>query len=222
MSSAPAPARGYPSSMDRRQRHDDVRSAIVVSVATVAWDTVLGAVAIATAVATGTVALAAFGLDAAVDAFASVMLIRRFSTERRNPGEGNRLELSTVTAVGALLVVFGLLIVAGALRSLVTRDGPDVSTFALAQAVASVIALPALALWKRRLAARLGSRALRADSILTAAGAALAAVALLGLSLDRAFGWWWADPAAALAIAALLFLEGARGLAGRASGRTAP
>jgi divalent metal cation (Fe/Co/Zn/Cd) transporter len=208
--------------MERGRRHDDLRSAIVVSVATVAWDTVLGAVAIATAVATGTVALAAFGLDAAVDAFASVMLIRRFSAERRDPEEGDRLELSTVTVVGTALLVFALLIVAGALRSLVTGDGPDVSTFALAQAVASVIALPALALWKRRLAARLASRALRGDSFLTAAGAALAAVALLGLSLDRAFRWWWADPAAALFIAALLFLEGVRALAGRATGRTAP
>lgn len=208
--------------MDAAQRADDLRSAVVVSVATVAWDAILGSVAIGTAISTGAVGLAAFGLDAAVDAFASVMLIRRFSTERRDPERGRRLELSTVTLVGVLLVIFGLLIVAGASRSLAARDGPDVTTFALAQAVASVVVLPFLAIWKRRLATRLGSRALRGDSILTAAGAALAAVALLGLSLDRALGWWWADPAAALVIAAFLFVEGARALVLRARGRIPP
>jgi divalent metal cation (Fe/Co/Zn/Cd) transporter len=49
--------------------------------------------------------------------------------------------------------------------------------------------------------------------VLTAAGAALALVALLGLLLDSAFAWWWADSAAALTIAAFLIVEGMRALA---------
>ena len=82
--------------------------------------------------------------------------------------------------------------------SLVTNRASEVSGFALGQAVASVIFLPVLAVWKRRLATRLDSRALRGDSILTAAGGVLAFLAFLGLVLERTLGWWWADPVAVL------------------------
>ena len=72
----------------------------------------------------------------------------------------------------------------------------------------ALIVLPPLALAKRRTAARLGSHALRGDSSLTAIGAATALIALIGLALFHAFGWWWADRAAALIVAALAASEG--------------
>jgi divalent metal cation (Fe/Co/Zn/Cd) transporter len=72
--------------------------------------------------------------------------------------------------------------------------------------------LPFLARRKFMLARCLGSRALRADSLLTWSGAALSAAALMALLLRRAFGWWWIDPAAALVIAAFLVEQGRRTL----------
>lgn len=80
------------------------------------------------------------------------------------------------------------------------------------EAVSSLIVLPYLAVAKYRLSTELGSRALRADSLLTASGGALAAIALAGLILQRTFGWWWADPLAALVIAGFLGWQGARTL----------
>jgi divalent metal cation (Fe/Co/Zn/Cd) transporter len=70
-----------------------------------------------------------------------------------------------------------------------------------------------LGYFKLRLAGGLRSRALRGDGILSAAGAAFAAVALAGLVVDRALGWWRADPAAALLIALVLLGEAWRTLA---------
>ena len=59
-----------------------------------------------------------------------------------------------------------------------------------------MVVLPYLAIGKYRLSQTLGSRALRADSLLTVSGIALAAIALAGIVAQRAFGWWWADPVA--------------------------
>jgi len=81
----------------------------------------------------------------------------------------------------------------------------------------SVVVLSILAWVKLRLARRLDSGALRGDGILSAAGAALAAAALLGLLLAEAFDWWWADPTAALIIAIALASEGVRARAAAAS-----
>jgi len=81
-------------------------------------------------------------------------------------------------------------------------------------AAAALAVLPLLARAKYTLALRIGSRALRADSMLTASGVALAAVALAALVTQRAFGWTWADPVGALVIAAILMWQGALTLRG--------
>jgi divalent metal cation (Fe/Co/Zn/Cd) transporter len=79
-------------------------------------------------------------------------------------------------------------------------------------AVLSVCLLPPLAYGKIRLASQLGSGALRGDGVLTAVGAGLAAMTLLGLLANTWLGWWWADPLAALLITTVLLREGWRAL----------
>jgi divalent metal cation (Fe/Co/Zn/Cd) transporter len=194
-------------------RARDLERAVVASILTIAWDCVLGGLAVGTAIVTGSIALAAFGLDAAIDGAASVLLVRRFRAERRHAHLGDAHERQALVVVGFSLLSFGLLVAAGAIHALVTQRASQVSGFALSQAVASMVFLPLLAYWKRRLATRLGSRALRGDSILTAAGAVLAFLAFLGLVLERTLGWWWADPVAALLITAFLVWEGRRAVA---------
>ena len=71
-----------------------------------------------------------------------------------------------------------------------------------------MVVLPPLAVAKYRAAARLGSGALRADSILTAVAAILAAISLVSLAASQAFGLWWADAIAALVVAAIVLREG--------------
>ena len=78
----------------------------------------------------------------------------------------------------------------------------------MALLLASVVALPPLALAKHRVASLLGSGALRADSILTGVAALLALISLVSLAAAEAFGLWWADAVGALVVAAIVLREG--------------
>src|SRR5262249_57641981 len=102
--------------------------------------------------------------------------------------------------------------------SLAHHSGPETSAFGLILAAASAVVLPFLALAKVRVAGRLGSRALRADGILTAAAGLLAIISLAAAALDG-LGLWWADPVLALVIAAFLFVEGGRSILHPPEGR---
>jgi divalent metal cation (Fe/Co/Zn/Cd) transporter len=82
--------------------------------------------------------------------------------------------------------------------------------------VLSVLVMPILARAKRRVARALQSRALEADAAQTSLCAYLSVIALAGVGLNAAFGWWWADPAAALVMAPIIGKEGVEGLRGDA------
>jgi divalent metal cation (Fe/Co/Zn/Cd) transporter len=72
----------------------------------------------------------------------------------------------------------------------------------------SLVVMPVLGTAKRRLARRMGSRALAADGMETLLCAYLSFTLLLGLSLNAWLGWWWADPVAALAMVGFMLREG--------------
>lgn len=76
--------------------------------------------------------------------------------------------------------------------------------------------LPSLAHAKRRVAAQLESRALAADATQTQLCMYLSGIVLVGLLLNRVFGWWWVDPVAALAMVPIIAKEGVEGIRGEA------
>ena len=97
-----------------------------------------------------------------------------------------------------------------AISDLVGRARPEASIPGLLLAVASVILMPWLARAKRALAPALGSQAVSADAQQTSLCALLSAVLIVGVGLNIVFGWWWADPVAALVIGALALEAGRR------------
>ena len=101
-----------------------------------------------------------------------------------------------------------------AVRDLVGGGEPESSTVGIALAVASLLVMPLLAVAKRRTGERLGSKTVVADSVETKLCAYLSLILLAGLVLNAAVGWGWADPVAALAIAALAAREGKEAWAG--------
>jgi divalent metal cation (Fe/Co/Zn/Cd) transporter len=105
----------------------------------------------------------------------------------------------------------------GGIQALVTGSHPGHSTVGLVAAGLSVLVLAPLAYVKRRVARGLGSRALRGDAALSAIGAAVGLLALLGLGLDSAFDWWWADRVAGLLIAAIAAFEASNAAPSHAS-----
>lgn len=192
-----------------------LRRAVELSVISVGWNTIIGLAAVGTALATGSLSLIGFGINAIVDSSVSVLLIRRFRAEERGHAErAERAEVRAERVAGIAFFLIAAYLTAQAVRALTHRTGHAASVFAIVEAVASLLVLPLLGRAKLRVAAVLGSRALRADSMLTLFGAALAAVTCTALVLQRVEGWWWADAVGALVIAVLLLSEALRTLGG--------
>ena len=101
-----------------------------------------------------------------------------------------------------------------ALHDLITHELPRVSYFGIVYAAACIVVMPLLARAKRRVAAQLDSDALHADSHQSDICAYLSVILLVGLGLNALFGWWWADPVAALCMLPIIIKEGFAGLRG--------
>jgi len=187
----------------------EVIRAARLSLLTVCWNTVVGGAAVVTAISTGSLALIGFGINAVVDSSVSVLLVWRFHAEDRGHIErAERAEARAEHMAGIAFCLIALYLTVQAVRALAATGGSHSTTFGIVEAGASLAVLPFIARAKYVLALRIGSRALRADSILSAAGVALAAVALTALVLEKTAGWWWADPVGGLAIAAILAWQG--------------
>ena len=203
-------------------RYQPVLSAVVACGCSVAWAALAGVASVTAGAITGSVALLAFGLDSVIDGSASAALVWRFRLELRRTGHPGHAERTAARVVAMAMLVAAVYVVAQAARSLITGAHPGHSVAGLVLLTGSLIVLPVLGYIKLRLAGQLQSRALRGDGVLSAAGAALAAVALTGLAVERSLGWWWADPAAASLIALFLLGEGWRTLSDPSSALQSP
>lgn len=187
-----------------------VRRAVRLELLTVGWNVVEGVVAIGAALAAGSVALLGFGIDSFVETASGLVLLWRFRAERgaRDHEEIERLEHRALKLVGATLFLLAAWVGVDAVRTLWERERPEPSVVGIALTSVSIVAMRWLARAKRRTAALLGSRALEADAFQTTACFWLSVVTLAGIGLNAAFGWWWADPIAALGMLPLIVKEG--------------
>jgi divalent metal cation (Fe/Co/Zn/Cd) transporter len=134
---------------------------------------------------------------------------RRPARERRTGcrSDDDRRATRLIAACFAVLAVY---VAVEAVSQLAEQRAPDVSVVGIALAAASVVIMPILARAKKRLGPVLGSQAVVSESRQTELCAWLSAVVLIGLALNAALGWWWADPVAALLVAALAGYETVR------------
>lgn len=204
----------------RSNREASLTRASRLEYLTVAWNIVEGVVAVTAALEAGSVALLAFGLDSFVESSSGLILIWRLSKERRDVGSSNeeieRLDQRAHRLVGVTLVLLAVYIVGDSVAALWNHEQPESSPVGLALLTVSVAVMWWLARAKARVARELGSRALEADSFQTLACWWLSVVALIGLGLNSALGWWWADPISALGIAAFVLRESREALRGEA------
>jgi divalent metal cation (Fe/Co/Zn/Cd) transporter len=187
-----------------------LESALRLSYFTIAWNGVVGAAALFVAFATASLVMAGFALNALVDASASVVLVWRFRREQRDPVAAERLERHAQAVIGAAMVMIAAYVGVQAIRALADGSHAETTAFGVALAAVSLVVLPILGSRKLGVAAGLKSPAMRGDAVLTIAAAALAAITLGALIANSVLGWWWADPVAALVIAAVLATEGVR------------
>jgi divalent metal cation (Fe/Co/Zn/Cd) transporter len=143
----------------------------------------------------------AFGCTGLLDAAGSLALVVHFRHAVRHEAFSERHERVAFLVVNAGLVVVALSTAASSVGRLVSRRHGHESTVGIAVACVSVVVLTLLSRRKIGLGRTIPSQALVADGLLSATGAVLAVVTVLGTAL-AAQGWWWADPGAALAVAA--------------------
>jgi len=189
-------------------RDKDLRRALWLSAFSMVWNGIAGSIAAYVAVVTGSLSLLGFGVDAVIDSIASVALIWRFRVESSQPVRAARVERMAERIVGISLILLAAYLVVGSIRALATQSHPDMSFASVALLMTSVVVLPPLARAKYLVARRLGSGALRLDSILTAVAALLAAISLGSLAASDRLGLWWADAVAAIVVAVILGREG--------------
>jgi divalent metal cation (Fe/Co/Zn/Cd) transporter len=191
---------------------DPVRSALRVSWATVSWSLVSGIASLVVGLQAGSLSLGGLGASVLIDVVSSAVLIWRFRRERAAAEfpEAAERRAQIVAAVGLLAI--GVALAATGIQRLATQAHPNTPALALALAAANLVALPLLARWKYAVATAVGSRALRTDAHITMVGTSTSALTLLGLGLDRGFGWWWSDAVAALLIAVVAADQGRRSL----------
>ncbi len=196
----------------RPARDQQLRLALRLGYFTVSWNVVEGIVAITAAALAGSRALLGFGLDSTIESLSAGVLIWRLRVERRDPERAERVERQAVQLIGVSFFLLAAFVGVEAVRSLVGHHEPESSPVGIMLTALSLIVMPLLAHRKRALAVEMGSKAVEADSAQTKACAYLSAVVLGGLVLNSLFGWWWADPVAALIVVALLVQEGREAL----------
>lgn len=176
---------------------------------TVGWNILEGIVAIGAGVAAGSIALVGFGLDSYLEVASGSVLIWRL----RKHGFAEKddevaAEKKAILFVGITFFALALYVVYESGKKLLIHERPEESFIGIILAIVSLIAMPLLANYKNKLAMQIGSRALRADALETLACSWLSFTLLLGLGANALFGWWWADPVAALAMVYFLIKEG--------------
>ena len=187
-----------------------VASALRLSYFTIAWNGVIGVAALVVSTVSDSLALAGFALNALLDSSASAILVRRFRRERSDPQAAERLERRAQALIAGAMLIVALYVGFEATRALIDASHADESALGVLLAIVSLVVLPWVGRMKLDVASALPSQALRGDAVLTLAAAALSAITLVALLVTGAFGWWWADPLAALIIAGFLGVEAVR------------
>ncbi len=189
------------------ERQHLLKQALRVQRFLVGYNVIEGLVAISAGAAAGSIALTGFGLDSFIEVTAAGMLVWRLS-HRGSVDEETAKEQRALRVVGITFLLLAGYVLCEAGSTLVHRRSPEASLIGILLAIASLIVMPLAAVRQRTLAKQLDSRALAADSVETIVCTYLSFMLLVGLGLNALWGWWWADPIAALAMVPLIVKEG--------------
>lgn len=197
---------------DHAERATAVRRGRLLEYLTIVWNLLEGFISIGAGLLAGSVALIGFGFDSLIEVSSGAALLWRLHMDA--PERRERAEAMALKLVGISFILLAVYVAIDAVKSLIQRELPEASYLGIAIAALSLVVMPFLASAKRRVAAVIQSRALQADSRQTDICAYLSAILLGGLLLNALFGWWWADPVAALVMVPIITREGIEALRG--------
>ena len=171
--------------------------------ATITYNIIEAIVALSAGVQASSSALIGFGLDSVIEVTSALAVAWQFAG--RDPEAREKVALKVIAVSFFALAAF---VSVDAIRSLLGSGEAQHSSVGLVLAALSLAIMPALSYGQRRAGRELGSASAVADSKQTLLCTYLSAVLLVGLALNSLFGWSWADPVAALVIAAVAVKEG--------------
>lgn len=172
---------------------------------TIIWDIVEGVVAITAGVIAKSIVLIGFGLDSAIEVFASIIV----AWQLRRPDSAARHRLA-LRLIACTFWVLGLYVGFESISRLLQQERPEPSIVGIAMNVIALLVMIPVARMKRKTGEALENDVLVADSVETRLSNYLSVNVLAGLALNAGMGWWWADPAAAVVIAVFSLWTGWR------------
>jgi divalent metal cation (Fe/Co/Zn/Cd) transporter len=196
------------------ERQRVVRRGQWLTSATLVYNSLEALLSIGAGILAGSVALVGFGVDSVIELTAGVAALWRLRVDV-DPLTRDRTERQAVRLIGLCFLALAVYVAYESVHALIGRRAPGKSVIGIVIAAASLIVMPLLARAKRRIAGRLASGAIAAEARQTQICAYLSAILLVGLACNATVGWWWADPAAALAMVPLIARDGVAALRGR-------
>ena len=180
---------------------------------TIAWNTLEGLVAVVAGALAGSISLVGFGIDSFIEVTSGGVLLWRMSIDADVQKRERREKLS-LKIVGVCFLALAAYVGYESISDLVSRKSPEHSIPGIVLACVSLVVMPLLSRAKKKVGNELGSAAMHADAKQTDFCVYLSVILLLGLLLNAALGWWWADPAAALIMVPLIAREGVEAMQG--------
>jgi len=180
---------------------------------TLIWNSLEGIAAVVAGALAGSIALAGFGIDSFIEVTSGAAVLWRMSVDADRLGR-EKSERRSLKIAGICFVALAVYLTYESMGSLISRRAPKNSLVGIVVASLSLLLMPLLSRAKRKVAAELGSETMRADAKQTDFCFYLAAILLVGLLLNRRFGFWWADAAAAMAMVPIIASEAGKALRG--------
>lgn len=191
-----------------------VRRGLWLNHLTIGYNAAEAIISLGAGVVSGSVALVSFGVDSGIEVTSSLAAHWRLRADL-DPQRRERVERVTHRIIGCSFLALAAYVIVESVVTLWEREAPKASPVGLAILILSVFIMPLIARASRKVARALGSRALEADAAQTSLCAYLSVIALAGVGLNAASGWWWADPVAALGMVPIIVKEGLEGMKGK-------
>ncbi len=179
--------------------------AIRLALLIVVWDVLEGAIAITAGIVAGSIALIGFGIDSTIEVFAAVVVLLHLRGSRF---AGARWALRAIAVTFWLLAAY---ISVEAVGELVAGADAEASPVGIALNVAALVVMVPVAIAQTRTGRQLANQVVIAQAKETWLSNALSVNVLIGLGLNAAFGWAWADPLVALVVAGFAVYAGVDG-----------
>lgn len=199
--------------LEGTSRADLVRRGRNLEYFTIGYNSLEGLIAVVAGLLAGSIALVGFGFDSLIEVTSGAALLWRLHADV-DEARRERVEAVSLRIVGICFLVLAVYVSYDSIKSLIRREAPEESLPGIILATVSLIVMPLLVRSKRRVARGIKSSALMADSKQTELCTYLSGILLIGLALNALFGWWWADPIAALIMVPIIAREGIEALRG--------